>query len=167
VAERALSLAREPGEARDVVCIALHPLAAVASAEGDHERAARLLEESLTLSVEIGDENNVAYCLEGLAAVAASEDELERAARLWGAAEALLQANEVMAYPHASDRSVHQRRVADARARLDQRTWAEAWAEGQEMTGDQAVEYALKGQKPAPEPPRAREDESRRAGLNR
>jgi hypothetical protein len=31
------------------------------------------------LSVEIGDESNVAYCLEGLAAIAASEDKLERA----------------------------------------------------------------------------------------
>jgi hypothetical protein len=35
------------------------------------------------------------------------------------------------------------------------------------MTGDQAVEYALKGQNPAPEPPRVREDESRRADSNR
>jgi non-specific serine/threonine protein kinase len=110
------------------------------------------------LSVEIGDESNVAYCLEGLAAVAASEDKLERAARLWGAAEALLEAIEVLAYPHASDRSLYQQQVADARDRLDQRTWAEAWAEGREMTGDQAVEYALKRQKPAPEPPWARED---------
>src|SRR5215210_6405745 len=167
LAERALSLAREPGGASDVVCVALHPLAAVAHAEGDHERAARLLEESLMLSVDIGDESNVAYCLEGLAAVAASEDELERAARLWGAAEALLEATEVMAHPHASDRSLYQHQVTDARDRLEQRTWAEAWAEGREMTGDQAVEYALKGQKPAPEPPRAREDESRRADSNR
>ena len=163
LAERGLSLARESRGARDVLYVALHPLAAVARAEGDHERAARLLQEGLMLSVEIGDESNVAYCLEGLAAVAASEDKLERAARLWGAAEALLEAIEVLAYPHASDRSLYQHQVADARDRLDQRTWSEAWAEGREMTGDQAVEYALKGQKPAPEPPRAREDESRRA----
>jgi non-specific serine/threonine protein kinase len=148
------------------VCIALHPLAAVASAEGDHERAARLLEESLMLSVEIGDESNVAYCLEGLAAVAASEDELERAARLWGAAEALLQANEVMAYPHASDRSVHQRQVTDARVRLETEAWQGAWAQGRAMTLEQAVEYALEGQNPAPELPWARENESRRADPN-
>ncbi len=147
LAERALSLAREPGGAKDVVCIALHPLAAVASAEGDHEHAARLLEESLMLSVEIGDESNVAYCLEGLAAVAASEDELERAARLWGAAEALLQANEVMAYPHASDRSVHQRQVADARARLEAEAWQGAWAQGRAMTLEQAAQYALEDDK--------------------
>src|ERR687889_795556 len=85
LAERALSLSRESKGARDVVYVALHPLAAVASAEGNHERASRLLEESLMLSVEIGDESNVAYCLEALAGIAAFEDKLERAARLWGA----------------------------------------------------------------------------------
>jgi predicted ATPase/transcriptional regulator with XRE-family HTH domain len=167
LAERALSLAREPGGARDVVYIVLHPLAVIARAESNHERAARLLEEGLTLSGEIGDENNVAYCLEELAAIAADENELERAARLWGAAEALLEKIEVLTYPHVPDRSLHQRQVADARDRLDQRTWAAAWAEGREMTGDQAVEYALKRQNPAPEPPRVREDESRRADSNR
>ena len=161
LAERALSLAREPGGAKDVVCIALHPLAAVASTEGDHERAARLLQESLTYSIEIGDESNVAYCLEGLAAVAASEDEVEHAARLWGAAEALLQANEVMAYPHASDRSLYRRQVAGARARLETEAWKKAWAQGRAMTLEQAIEYALEGHKSRPKPPRLREDYDR------
>lgn len=167
LAERALSLAREPGGARDVVCSALHPLAAVARSEGDHERAARLLEESLMISVEIGDEGNVAYCLEGLAAIAADEDELERAARLWGAAGALLEKIEVLTYPHVSDRSLHQRQVADARARLEEGAWKGAWAQGRAMTFDQAVEYALKEQVPAPEPPRACKDGGRRADPNR
>src|SRR5919112_656247 len=160
LAERALSLSRASKGARDVVYVALHPMAAVARAEGDHERAARLLEESLMLSVEIGDESNVAYCLEGLAAVAASEDKLERAARLWGAAEALLEAIEVIAYPHASDRSLYQQQVADARARLGEEVWKKAWAQGRAMTREQAIEYALEGHKPVPEPPRTREDEN-------
>ncbi len=150
LAERALPLAREPGGARDVVYVVLHPLAAVARAEGDHERAARLLEESLMLSVEIGDESNVAYCLEGMAAVAASKDEVERAARLWGAAEALLQANEVMAYPHASDRSLYHSQVTAAREQLDEEAWAQAWEEGRAMTYEQAVEYALEGDEALP-----------------
>jgi hypothetical protein len=91
---------------------------------------------------------------------------LGAAARLWGAAEALLQANEVMAYPHASDRSVHQRQVTDARVRLETGAWQGAWAQGRAMTLEQAVEYALEGQNPAPELPRARENESRRADPN-
>ncbi len=97
------------------------------------------------LSVEIGDESNVAYCLEGLAAVAASEDKLERAARLWGAAEALLEAIEVIAYPHASDRSLYQQQMADARARLEEEVWKRTWAQGRAMTREQAIKYALEG----------------------
>ena len=143
LAERALSLARGSEGARDVLYVALHPLAAMASAEGAHERAARLLEESLRLSVEIGDESNVAYCLEGLAAVAAAGGELERAARLWGAAEALLETIEVMIYPHASDRLLRQRQVAGARARFEGEAWEAVWNEGRALGFKEAVAYAL------------------------
>jgi non-specific serine/threonine protein kinase len=142
LAEQALSLAREVG-ARDVLYVSLHPLAAIALAEGDHERAARLFEEGLTLSAEVGEANNVALCLEGLAAIAASEDRLERAARLWGAAEAIFEPIEVIAYPYATDRSLHESQVAAARGKLDQDTWTRAWAEGRAMTTEQAIEYAL------------------------
>ncbi len=145
LAERALPLAREPGGARDVVYVVLHPLAAIARAEGDHERAAQLLREGLTLSVEIGEENNVAYCLEELAVVAADKNELERAAQLWGAAEAILEKTEVLTSPHVPDRSLHRRQVADARARLHEEAWKRAWAQGRAMTLEQAVAYALKG----------------------
>ncbi len=145
LAERALPLARESGGSRDVVYVVLYPLAAVARAESDHERAAELLREGLALSVEIGEENNVAYCLEELAAIAADKNELQRAARLWGAAEAILENTEVLASPHVPDRSLHQRQVADARARLEAEAWQEAWAQGRAMTLEQAVEYALEG----------------------
>ena len=158
--ERALSLAREPGGPRDVVYVALHPLAAAARAEGDNERAAQLLEEGLTLSFEIGDESNVAYCLEGLAVIAASEDELERAARLWGAAEVLLEAIEILAYPYASDRSLYQQQVADARARIEEEVWKRAWAQGRAMTREQAIEYGLEKHKPVHEPTKTREAEN-------
>jgi tetratricopeptide (TPR) repeat protein len=142
LAERALSLAREVGS-RDVLYVSLHPLAAIALAEGDNERAARWFEEGLTLSAEVGEVSNVAYCLEGLAAIAASEDRLERAARLWGAAEAIMEPIELIAYPYATDRSLHDRRVAAARERLDEETWTRAWAEGRLMTTEQAIEYAM------------------------
>jgi predicted ATPase/DNA-binding XRE family transcriptional regulator len=159
LAERALSLAREVG-ARDVLYVALHPLAAIALAEGDNERAAQLFEEGLTLSAEVGEANNVALCLEGLAAIAASEERLERAARLWGAAEAILEPIEVIAYPFAPDRARYQRQVAAARDRLDKESWTTAWAEGRAMTTSQAVEYALE-EEPALGPSRTPENESR------
>jgi len=67
----------------------------------------------------VGDESNVAYCLQGLAALAASEGGVARAARLWGAAEALLERIEATAYAHAPDRSLYQSQVSAARAKLD------------------------------------------------
>ena len=141
LAERGLSLAREAG-AREGAAVALHTLATVARAEGQDDRAEGLLKEGLGLSAAVGDETNVAYFLEGLASVAASKGALARAARLWGAAEALLESIEITAYPHAPDRSLYQRDVAAARARLGENEWEEAWAEGRQMTAEQATALA-------------------------
>ena len=99
----------------------------------------------MTYSAEVGDKTDVTYCLEGLAAVAASEERLVCAVRLWGAAEALLETIEVTAVPYVPDRSLYQRQVAAARAQLDAQAWVEAWAEGRAMSFEQAVAYALEG----------------------
>jgi predicted ATPase/DNA-binding XRE family transcriptional regulator len=152
LAEKGLSLAREVG-ARDALYLTLQALATVTRAEGDHERAARLFGEGLTLSAEVEDHSSLAYYLQGLAAIAASEDRLERAARLWGAAEAILETTEIIAYAHAPDRSLYQRQVAAARARLGEAAWETAWAEGRAMTPQQAVVYALKEDEALPTPP--------------
>ena len=142
LAERALSLAREIG-AREVVSVALPTLAGIARSDGDLALASRLFEEGLMLSAEVGDGTNVAYYLEALAEISASADRLERAARLWGAAGALLETIEVIAYPHATDRSFYDSKLAAARERLDGRAWQEAWEEGRAMTTEEAVGYAL------------------------
>ena len=68
-----------------------------------------------------------------------------RAARLWGASEALLEAIEVAAYPHAPDRSLREREVAAARSRLGKNEWEEAWAAGRAMAAGQAAAYAFEG----------------------
>ena len=153
LAERSISLGRELG-AREIVSVALPTLATIARADGDNERAARLLGEGLIFSAEVGDGTNVAYYLEGLAAIAASESDPERAARLWGAAEAILEKIEVIAYPHAADRSFYDEQLAAARASLDEEAWKRAWSEGQTMTVEEAVAYALEHEeKPVAEPP--------------
>jgi predicted ATPase len=150
MAERSLVLGREI-EAREAISIALPTLASIARTEGDNERSRRLFEEGLIFSAEVGDGTNVSYYLEGLASIAASEDDLERAARLWGAAGAILEKIEVIAYPHAADRSFNDRQRAAARAKLDEEKWEEAWAEGRAMTTEEAVRYALQqGEGPQP-----------------
>lgn len=76
------------------------------------------------------------------------------AARLWGDAQAMLEEIEVISYPYASDRALHQRRVAEARVRLDEAAWGAAWADGRRMTTEQAVEYALEGEGAAADLPK-------------
>ena len=142
LAERALALSREVGE-RQALCAALYTLATLAQAERDHGRARDLYEEGLTLSSELGNGADVAHCLEGLASVAEAGGETRRAALLWGAEEALLERIEVGVYTYVPDRSLHQNRVAAARARLGEGTFDAAWAEGRAMTQDEATRYAL------------------------
>jgi hypothetical protein len=78
-----------------------------------------------------------------------------------GAAEAILEQIEIIAYPHATDRSFNDRQLAAAREDIDERTWEEAWAEGRAMTTEKAAAYALEGQNP--ESSRSRLDEARKA----
>lgn len=138
-AERGLKLAREAG-ARDIPYVNLHPLAAIALGEGDHERAKHLFEEGASLALEAEKKVNAAFCLDGLAAIAAGKEDTQHAARLWGAAEAIL---EDISYPYAPDPALHEHRVSEARARLDEQTWERAWTEGRAMTPDEAVAYVL------------------------
>ena len=167
LAERSLSLGREIG-AREAVSVALPTLATIARADGDLDRAGELFGEGLLFSAEVGDGTNVAYYLEGLATLAAAEGSPERAVRLWGAAEAILEEIEVIAYPHATDRSFNDQQLAAARASLDERTWEKAWAEGRSMTTEEAVAYALEPrEEPVPHPTGPRGTGARDAARNR
>jgi hypothetical protein len=141
LAGRALSLAREVG-ARELVAVSLPMLATTARSDGELDLAASLFEEGLVLSAEVGDRTNVAYYLEVLAEISAAENDLERSARLWGAASALLETIEVIAYPHAADRTFYDRQMEAARQRLGDRAWEEAREEGRAMSLEEAVGYA-------------------------
>jgi predicted ATPase/DNA-binding XRE family transcriptional regulator len=124
--------------------IVLYNLAQAALAQGDLEKAARMLKEGVEWSERTRDRANLVYFLEALAAIRALEGEAERAALFLGAAEALLE--EVGARVHnyyVPDPSLRERTVAEARAGLDEAAFEETWARGREMSFEQAVEYAL------------------------
>ena len=137
-----LSLSQRAGD-RFSRYIALYNRSVVAQAEGDQEGAAALFEEGLVFSREAGDRANVAYCLEGLAAVALARGGAVRAARLLGAAERLREGVGAAVYTYRPDRSLRERTVTAARARLGDPRFEEMRAQGQAMTFEQAVEYAL------------------------
>ncbi len=144
--EEAVTLIREVGN-REMIGTFQHSLALAVLAQGDSARAAALLKDSLLLFREMGSKGGFTFCLEGMAevAVARKQDPVGalRAARLLAAAWALREAIDDRHQP--TERSAYVRVVATVRAELDEATWEQAWAEGQSMTIEQAVEYALGG----------------------
>jgi predicted ATPase/DNA-binding CsgD family transcriptional regulator len=118
---------------------ALGTAAAAASERGDQVRAARLYDETLALWLESDDGRGIAGTLAGIAGVANRRGQSERAARLLGAAWGVAESLGVRYLAH----HVHAERVlAATRSQLDDQTFEVAWAEGQALSIDQAVDEA-------------------------
>jgi hypothetical protein len=60
------------------------------------------------------------------------------------AAVAILETIDVVAYPHAADRTLYDRQSAAIRRNLGEQGWEEATEAGQAMTPEEAAGYALK-----------------------
>jgi non-specific serine/threonine protein kinase len=109
--------------------------------EGDYDRAAATFREGLTFSWEHELRGRIEWQMMGLAAVAGAKGEVERAARLFGASEALRESIGISRFPcYQVDMD---RDVAAARTQLDEETWQQSYDEGQAMSMEQAVDYAL------------------------
>ena len=115
-------------------------MADLARTTGDRRRAIALYQEGLRIHSEMGNRRFLAQPLEGLALISASIGNARRAATLLGAAEAMRKATSIgrrFAFFDISDE------VSKLRGALERAEFAEARAEGQAMTLEQAVEYAL------------------------
>ncbi len=148
--EESLALFREL-EHTVGITMCLTGLAMATLEQGDHERAAALIEEDLRLLRGLRDKVGISYGLLGLAGVAALRRQPARAARLWGAAEALREATGVSLSPFERIQFNYEGYSANSRSWLDEVAWATAWAEGRDMTPEEALEYALE-QPTTPEP---------------
>jgi hypothetical protein len=80
-------------------------------------------------------------CFEGLAAVARAQGQLWHAAALLAAAQTLREALGLRRAP--SESADYERELTALQAALDKEAFAAAWAQGQAMTLEQAIEYAL------------------------
>ncbi len=109
--------------------------------QGDKGRAAVFFKESLALSMELGYMMQVAGCLGGLAAVSRAERQFERAAKIFGAVQSLLDTMNTALHP--GDRNDYEQNLAEVRAQLIEEEFKAAWAEGQALSIEQAIEYAL------------------------
>jgi hypothetical protein len=97
---------------------------------------------------EQGSAFHVAALLDSFASLAVAQGQAARAARLLGTAGAVRQASGV-ALASVYRQDFYDAIIAAVRAALDAGTLTAAWAEGQALSPDQAVAYALE----PPEPP--------------
>jgi hypothetical protein len=118
-----------------------HNLGYVALHQGDNRQAAAHFMESLALRQTLGSNLWMAECLVGMASVVVVQGQGEQAARLFGAVQDVLESSGAMLSP--ADRNEYERNVLAARAKLDETTFAAAWAQGRAMTLEQAVATAL------------------------
>jgi tetratricopeptide (TPR) repeat protein len=138
--EQALEVARELGTPFEIGH-ALNEIGRAECDEGHHDLALKHLAEGMTILHGLGNRQGVIESLEGLAGVAAATAAPRRAVPLWGAAEALRQ-------EMGGARSVHlsiayERQLKAVQAILTTEAFDQAWAEGQAMSLDDAVRYAL------------------------
>jgi DNA-binding CsgD family transcriptional regulator len=163
--EESLAIAERTGDTRRQY-YALFNLAFVAQHEGDHQEAIRLLLRSLALCLEIGVQTDVAQELLAFAGSLGALGEPGRAARLFGAAYTYLERSSTLIDP--SDQPEHDRNIAFVRAQLGEAAFDAAWAEGQEMTLDQAVAHARAASDvPSTSHPRLNKESRQPGGLTR
>lgn len=149
--EESISMRREIKEPWGIA-VSLGNFAWISLRQGDLDQALNLLRESLTLRRDIGDKGGSAWCLEKLAEIALLigqkksnrnyREYYQRAAKLFGAAEALREP--VKSKIDLVDQPEYHRQVEDIRQRLGEPTFTKVWGEGQGMSIEQAIEYALR-----------------------
>ena len=138
--EEAAELFRNRGR-RGGIQYALDNLGWAALLRQDHESAKSLHKASLALCRELGDTLTAAESLEGLACSAKTPEEAVRAAKLFGAAQALREAEGYHQAPR--DRSLREPYLSATRSWIGETTWAEALEEGKPMKFEDAIAYAL------------------------
>jgi len=132
-------------EHKGMMADCLYGLGGVVHFQGDDLQARTLYMESLALARELGAKQTIAYVLVRLAILAGAQEQFERTVRLCGAVEDMDYAH--LDYAHydlsPDKRAEYDHYLAAARARLDEATFAAAWADGRALTIEQAIAYAL------------------------
>ena len=144
-------------EERQTIAVgfALGMLALLAIVEGEYSQAWSLLEECVALGHDLDWwADHLPYPVYLAGVLECRRGALERGARLLGAADSAIRG--LSAPYHATARpgypELGEAAVEAARTALGEEAFARAWAEGQAMSLDQAVEYALadEGERPSP-----------------
>ena len=137
---KCLELSRNAGTLR-VTAWALRNLASVALADRDYHQARESLSESLALAFEIGYGAGVTGAVANLGVLAEREGDYRRAVRLIAGATR----DSWIVVGSRGAAAERGRSLEVSRATLGDDAFAAAWTEGQAMTLEQAVNYALSG----------------------
>jgi hypothetical protein len=135
-----LELAKEVG-AKPWIGRVVISLARLSQSEGDDTQARALFQQGLRPAQTIGDRGVIASCLVGLGVLAIQQGSRSEGARLIGAARRVDQL-----YPGPFDpteRALCRESIDLAQSTLGDEAFAQAWAEGQAMTLEQAVAHAF------------------------
>ena len=122
---------------------ALHTRARVAITQGEIAQAERDVHDALSLAAETGAVLGLFYALECLAAAVADAGTHREAARLLGAADALRQHTGEARFK--SLEADYQAEVERLREAMGANDFEIAWAEGAELSLDEAIRYAQRG----------------------
>jgi len=112
-------------------------LAQAAASEHDYLTTRTLAAQSLEIARRVQDSRSRILCLEELADVVVDQGEPAWAARLWGAAERYREASHAP-LPQV-ERLGRARHIKQAQHLLGEQIFAERWAEGKNMTAEQAI----------------------------
>jgi hypothetical protein len=138
-----LHLYRQLRVKRDIPA-SLHNLGHVALAKNDSLTAKTFFQEGLRLQQELGNKYGVIECLVGLAGVAATTQDPVRAVRLLGISAQVRGESGRTFWP--AEQGMYEHTLSATHSELDEAAWNAAWSEGQEMSLEAAVDYALEGE---------------------
>lgn len=140
--EQSLALRRKLGDTRGIA-VTLINLGFVVLYLGNIRQATIYIAESLPLFQKLGNTLGAIDCLTVFASVLVRQGRLERAARLFGAEEALRETSHLRL--EYVDRVEKERYIVAVQTQLDETTFAAAWAEGRQLTMEQAIECIVIG----------------------
>jgi tetratricopeptide (TPR) repeat protein len=154
-AEESLTLFRQTGDKRSQAS-ALNNVGELYFEQGDLATARRHYVDSVKLRQELGERLGLIELIEDFARLCTAQNQPARAVQLAGAAGSLRQTLGIP--PHAASGKRLERNLEPTKEQLTADEWARIWAEGEAMTLDEAVIFALCEEEPAVAAPRDSSD---------
>ena len=140
--EESLALRRALAD-KWMITNSLNLLGEVCQRQGQVEQANNLYFECLALAHEINDKACIAHILHHLGTLAQSQTQHERAVRLFAVAATMREMTGGLVFHTLVAPAEQESAIATVRAVLSEGMFATRWAEGQALTLEQAIEYAL------------------------